>query len=1132
MRLVKLCVAPPETSRLPEPTVRRLIIAPSGANRTEHAMTDSKTTDPLKRPAWARHLDDSVWQSYPKIKNGKVVSEGGRSSEQEATSDIASDTSVQSGFSEATIQEDINSATPAAHESCTDAQGQGKDESTENKGHVQPDISGPAEAETSGYAFQMPSKEELEAVIVKSAPAMNESEVSPVQSEATEAGQDDATPENNSKELLPGSEDTTGGESTPAAKAEGESGLDDAARARPRKSRFSFTRKERRPEDAAASKRAAVDAGSAKTANTAASELTSEAFSAVSKSDAADANRPSHAGRRGKVAPDPERPVRGYGVLTWLPLLTLTVLLMIHVASFIYSYAGETIMEDTRQITLAENLNAADNLFVPTLDGRPAAGISPGQYWFLGTVFKLSPFNSALDLHLAGALAALLFLWGGYLLGKSALPNNKGANFGAGLVILSSVVFLGGAWFFRPEILAIGLLSLAQAALFRGLQKPERAFLWLVPGMILAGLSILCGGSIMAIGLFVPLMIYLLLTGNINRFAAKDMLAGLVALALVIGLWFAGACVNAGLDTALSCLAAFSPIAGDYSTQLSASELAVFAMIMLLPWATLPLLLIDRLLFKIGKIRAALSTPKGQGILYLTAVMIAALLIICADIYDGNVHLALGLTLLPPLAALSARAVLNLSRSRARAFIIITALIFASLTALLSLKAGGFGGRVLPWELSLWAIVPLIGTAAFCTLFLARAAQVSAGRTQLLVYAICWLLMAQVFLFAAMPTVKTYLNFNEFQSILADKTRQESWTPVYLNTPAWAADYSLPGVQTATSWATVADLAQSGPVLAVMPEVDWQNLDKKEYPFKKLDDEVLLLSNYVLAQSGPARLLSTPTSEGTEKEAVISDAAAPLPLNGEQNATEEAAGDVTAAAPDTPVAVDAVDAAVSEIEANATADAAADSAPILNATDIMSPSEAEGLADGTDSENADAATPDAANQTVTPAEPVVPAGESLPDALPDTPSAAGQTPDEVSASAPDKEQQVQSSEQPATQPAEQSQAQPVSPGAAAAPSATETQPEAAASEDMEEISVAPDSDASTPADSAAETEPAADDAPAPDGGIARQVEETIVTSYIPPVTPQINLIYGVIPGMPEVNIILRYQQVRTLPQEQ
>ncbi len=1087
-------------------------------------MADPKTPDQIKRPAWAKHLDDSVWRSYysasaqsqvetapvsaetdPTELNptaepaadaavkaipagavaGLPTSDAGAAEtstdEQVLSNSVASVRSHQATFTASTIQEDINSA----------SQNAGKPQ--ENVFSA-PHPTAPPEPQAHSV-FELPSKEELAAVIMKSASATASvsavrTETEAVEAQAIKGNERTSVPGAGAK---PGADDAAG--ATTASAPEPPS-----ATAADKKPKFSFIRKEPTAP--------AVGAISKATAGAVAGGVADAEDSASKRSGPAGrgaAGQPPRGGRRGRVAPDPERPVRGYGLLTLLPMLTLTVLLLIHVASFIYTYSNEVILEDSRQISLmtrAENPAATGDWFVPSLKGQPVKDFSPVQSWYLQGISKFSPFSAPVNLHLAGALAALLFLWGTCLLSKATFPNNKAATFGAGLAVLSCVLFLGGAWFFRPEILGIALMSFSQAMLFKGLQKPERAGLWLVPGMGLAALSVLCNGLIMGLALFIPLVLYLLFTGNLRRFSARDMLAGLIVLAVVIGLWFSGALFFAGSEATFAYLTPFSLTCGGYSVGFSSGEALVFASALLLPWLLLPLLLLDRIAVKLPGLKAGLNTSRGQGILFLISVLLAALAVVGADSSNQTVHPALCLILLPPTAILSAKTLLHISRGRARIFIIITALIFAALTALLALKAGGFGNSVLPWEFSLWAVIPLIGAAAFCTLFLARAAQVSAGRTQLLVYAICWLLMAQVFLFAGMPAALKHLRFSEFEPTLKEKTGREAWAAVYLNTPVWAVDYSLPNLLVADNLSQVAELARFNPVLAVMPETDWENSDKKQYPFRKIDTQVLWLTPYVLAQSDAPLLQleqsgpETQNDDGAVAEAdttgaAMFDAIPEDAANAENAAPEPMEPQEAGMSAPAPAETQPQDTAAPGDPAPAQPQSAAEQLP-------------ESPALTAESAPAASATPNATLPAVGLDNSVPPEiGLSNPEpatTLPIDPSEPGNgNPDQKETIAPD-------------------QPEPVSAGQVPALPRLPLFPDTEAVPDMDNRG------ATTGSPDAQTRETGLNAAP-------QLVEETVVTSYMPRVTPQINLIYGVVPGMPELNIILRYQQTKPVPDD-
>lgn len=747
-------------------------------------MSDPKSPEQAKRPAWAQNMDDAEWNKFYSSKQDG-------SSKNNAANAATNNTGSN-------IQEEIISASA---------------KSMENKDNF--DLES-GKSTVSNKGVDIPSREEIEAVIVKT----NKPEPS--------------------------------GPSTHFDKSATASGKVDLPEEK--KSKYSFTAKEEKTQPT---------------------------------------TTPRHTGRPGQVAGAPERPVRGYGVLTLLPLLTLTILLTIHTASFIYTQSGQLLLENPQQITAAKALNFPDNFFIPTVSNETIKEISPGQYWFLGAVFKLSPFSDSVNLHIAAAIAALLMLWSAYSLCKAAIPKNKGVAFSTGLILLSSVIFLGGAWFFSPEMLAIALATLAQALLLKGLKRPSGAYLYFVPGMILGALAILTDGLLIALLLFIPIVFYLVVTADVRRFSSADFIAGLVVLIVALTAWAGGATFFLGWGKVSGYIFPLNAVLAGDPVVFSINEMILYGCVLLLPWLFLPVLLLDRIIVKIPGIGKSVKTEKGQGTLFVIIALLTGFAVLAID---GVSHPALGLAVLPPLAILASRAVLYMSRSRARIFILLTALIFAALTALLALKAGGFGTTLLPWSLDLWAIIPLIGAAVFCTLFLARAAQVSAGKALLLVYAICWLFIAQVFLFAGMPASAKHLKFSDIETAIAEKTSKADWTVAYLNTPAWAADYDTASHKKVSTWKEIQDIAKSAPVLAVIPESEWEELDKEQYPFKKLESQILVLTSYVLVQSASSGqpLTDTPGQEHedtapVELESILPPTNATTEETGEVEVTEEQA---------------------------------------------------------------------------------------------------------------------------------------------------------------------------------------------------------------------------------------------------
>lgn len=736
-----------------------------------------------------------------------------------------------------------------------------------------------------------------------------------------------------------------------------------------------------------------------------------------------------------------ELPVRGYGVLSFLPLLTLTILLSIHVISFIFSHSNEIILENPAQIQIAQQLAADGSLFIPTLDGEVIKDVSPVQLWYLGGIFKFIPVSDAMKLHIAGAFAAFLLLCAVYFFSKTAVPGNKGVAFSAGLILISCVFYLGSAWFFRPEILAVALITFSQALLLKGLLKPNRAYLQLLLAMILAALAVLAGGLVMAFALFIPLALYPVITGNYNRFASSDLTTALVVYVLILGGWLAGAVFfNGSEKVAAYALPIHLTIGADF-VGFSLNEKITFAALLILPWLLVPFLLIDSLFARIMQLGTSLKTEDGKGTLFLACALIAAIAIIAIDRLN---HPLIAIVLIPALSILIGRAVLYMSRARARIFIIFTAFIMAVITILLVLYAVGMGKTILPWEVSLGTNISLIGAALFCTLFLARAAQVSAGKTLLLGYAICWLFIAQVFLFTGLPAALPHLTFAGFDT-------KGNYQIALLDTPAWAGIPQQPQAKIVNSWEEIQKMAEVAPTLAVLPESYWQSLDKKQYPFKLASSQYLMRTQYVLVQSGQIHdnLLVKPTLELAPKAPIV-------PI-------EDAIKDKLFSNSTKPDAV--MENALPAIQTTA------NNATL--ATDQEKPAEQTTAMPAEIHSNATAVT-----TTQTDEQPSEQKQETI--------------------ATPDQGPVSQNLTDPGTEQNKQEQIQPPSP-----------------------VSENPKVSSASPA--VAMTSEAS---PTPKPSVT--AEETVLTTFTPKVTPNINLWYGSISGPPEFSITVRYHYIRAV----
>lgn len=519
-----------------------------------------------------------------------------------------------------------------------------------------------------------------------------------------------------------------------------------------------------------------------------------------------------------------EQPVRGYKALIFIPLLTLAVLLAIHTSSFIYNFSDNLVLQNPTQIEMAQSLNGNSTFFVPTLDNLPVKNISPAALWFLAAIYKWIPAPELLNLHLAAAITALLVLAGTCLLSRGTTPARKDVALSAGLVLLASPLFLGLAWVFKTEMLVLALYTFSLALLFLGLHKEKSAFYYVVPGMILGALGVLGCGPALLIPLLLTPFLFLLLSGRIKRLAAKDTVWGFAALLIILALWLIGAITLNGSAILKDYLTPWWLANAELQANLSLKQQIIFAGVLLLPWLLLPLLLIDRIaldLVKVSALRESLRTQAGQGKLFLICSLLGVLPLLALDKLE---HPLLALLLLPGIAVLAARTVLNMNLSRARVFTVFCALLLLALAAFMALLPTETLSSILPWQFSFLQVAPLAAAALLCVFILLRAAKTCAGRALFVTLAISWLLMAQVFLVFGLPTLMPYLKLDHLRSDIL--TEADKYQTVLLDVPAWANYPPLPGAVTRKNWSEVKEMLYDYSVQVVLPASLWSDLNQ------------------------------------------------------------------------------------------------------------------------------------------------------------------------------------------------------------------------------------------------------------------------------------------------------------------
>ena len=309
---------------------------------------------------------------------------------------------------------------------------------------------------------------------------------------------------------------------------------------------------------------------------------------------------------------------------------------------------------------------------IPGLDDLSLAAFLPGVQPTAG-LEQLTGYPVLL-LPLASALATLflvLLTWG---LAR-ATGNDRRTAFAAGLVLLTSLSFMGLPRLSGGDMLFASILTLGSLCLYRGWLKAS-APLWLFAGFALIALSTLAGGLL---GLALPLLtslIFLIWRGTFRRAGARD---GALAFGLMLVLLLVWATTIAFTDGGRDLLQALieneyaAPLREAWALQGRDSWIIVALLALLwLPWTLLlPFLPWGRLGACVRAIATNRTQRPGQGWLWCSVIVTLAVL----ALLGANMPVLL-IPLLPPLAILTAQGLLSLSPGASRGFFLLLGLLF------------------------------------------------------------------------------------------------------------------------------------------------------------------------------------------------------------------------------------------------------------------------------------------------------------------------------------------------------------------------------------------------------------------------------------------------------------------------
>ena len=314
----------------------------------------------------------------------------------------------------------------------------------------------------------------------------------------------------------------------------------------------------------------------------------------------------------------------------------------------------------------------------------PAASL-PVWFWTLRLLDALPYVDGPMVFTAGAALAGTLTLLATWFLALSAGYSRRAA-FASGLVLLSCLAFPALAHRVGPELLFTGLLTLGLACLLRGWNK-DSSSLWLPLGCVFVALAGLTNGIF---GLVLPVLgslIFLAWKGAFVRFNKADGVAAFVIL-LALPLAWLGAVILFGPGEAQLrelCTRLIDPFLPPYWPPKNPAWFYTAVLpLALAPWMLVPFFVSwgSALAHPLGQL---LSTRReNSGSAWVWIHLAAGLLLLSAMSSKFCLDV---LPLLPLLAIVLGKTIVNLPQTNSRAFFFVLAALFGLVALALGLAS-------------------------------------------------------------------------------------------------------------------------------------------------------------------------------------------------------------------------------------------------------------------------------------------------------------------------------------------------------------------------------------------------------------------------------------------------------------
>ncbi|SHN50218.1 ArnT family glycosyltransferase [Desulfovibrio litoralis] len=392
---------------------------------------------------------------------------------------------------------------------------------------------------------------------------------------------------------------------------------------------------------------------------------------------------------------------RIFNILAFMPLLTLSIL---YIAQTFFLIDNHELWysDEVRHGDVLRYLLESKDWFVLHLNGEFYPDKPPLYFLFLvglkyilvfldqtlaPTLTSLTGFNiSFLNqerivpqlMSLGASISGLFFLWSSYFFAKLVGRFDRRLSFATGLVLLSSIYFMGTTHYARMDLFFGSLIIISQIFLFKAVQK-DKSFPLMISAFVFMGLATLTKGPL---GFAFPLLsviVYLLWQKRLRRLIASDFFIALgVGIAVTLS-WFVILILRFDFNYVYSSIVDRQVIQRGLDAW--HHKKAWYMYIWLLPLIYLPFsLLLPLANFKNLKQRILSSRePEYQGLSYIWIFALTGFILL--SLISTKIHIYL-LPLFAPLAAISAKQILSFSERKSLYFRYILA-IFATLLILI-----------------------------------------------------------------------------------------------------------------------------------------------------------------------------------------------------------------------------------------------------------------------------------------------------------------------------------------------------------------------------------------------------------------------------------------------------------------